>query len=78
MKNRPDSGRLHEIAGDRAWFRFTLMWTDTSTGETRTRAGMQFYRIEGGKLAETWLLLHNPGSTWPDAAGQEHSTSKRA
>jgi hypothetical protein len=31
----------HEIAGDRAWFRFTLMWTDASTGETRTRTGMQ-------------------------------------
>ena len=35
----------HEIAGDRAWFRWTLMWTDPSTGETRTRAGMQLYRV---------------------------------
>jgi hypothetical protein len=31
----------HEIAGNRAWFRFTLTWTDARTGETRTRAGMQ-------------------------------------
>ena len=34
----------HEIAGDRAWFRFTLMWTDASNAEARTRAGLQLYR----------------------------------
>ena len=68
----------HEIAGDRAWFRFTLTWTDPSTGETRTRAGMQLYRVEGGKLAKTWLTLLKLGSAWPDAAGQEHWTTKRA
>jgi hypothetical protein len=68
----------HEIAGDRAWFRFTLTWTDASTGETRTREGTQTYRVEGGKLAETWLSLHKLGSAWPDTAGQEHWTSKRA
>lgn len=68
----------HDIAADRAWFRFTLKWTDPSTSETRTRAGMQAYRVEGGKLAETWLLLQKLGSAWPDAAGQEHWTSKRA
>jgi hypothetical protein len=39
---------------------------------------MQLYRIEGGKLAETWLLLQKPGSAWPDAGGQDHWTSKRA
>ena len=68
----------HEIAGARAWFRFTPMWTDASTSETRTRAGMQLYRIEGGKLAETWLSLLKLGSAWPDAAAQEHWTRKRA
>jgi hypothetical protein len=68
----------HEFAGDRAWFRWTRMWTDPSTGERRTQAGMQLYRVEGGKLAETWLSLHKLGSAWPDAAGQEHWTSKRA
>ena len=68
----------HVIAGDREWFRFTRMWTDPSTGETRTQAGMQLYRVEGGKLAETWLALLKLGSAWPDTAGQEHLTSKRA
>jgi len=35
----------HEITTDRAWFLFTLMWNDASTGEKRTRAGMLLYRI---------------------------------
>ena len=55
----------------------TLKWTDTKTSETRTRAGMQVYRIEAGKLAETWLMLLQPGSAWPDAVAQEHWTSPR-
>jgi hypothetical protein len=67
----------HEIVGDRAWFRFTLTWADASSGETRTRAGMQVYRIEEGKLVETWLTLLKVGSAWPDAVGQQHWTSKR-
>ncbi len=68
----------HEITADRAWFRFTLMWNDAKTGEKRTQAGMQAYRIEQGKLAETWPALLALGSTWPDVAGQERWTSKRA
>ena len=40
-----------------AWFRFAFKWTDPKTGEARSRAGIQAYRIEGGKLAETWLTL---------------------
>ena len=67
----------HDFSDKRAWFRFNLTWTDASTGETQTRAGMQLYRIEGGKLAETWLTLLKLGSAWPDAVGQEHWTSKR-
>jgi hypothetical protein len=65
----------HTFEDDRAWFRFTLKFTDPKTGETRTRAGMQAYRIEVGKLAETWLTFQQPGSAWPDAVAQEHWTS---
>jgi len=61
--------------GDRAWFRFTLKFTDPKTGETRTRAGMQVYRSEGGKLAETWLMFQQLGSAWPDAVAREHWTT---
>jgi hypothetical protein len=57
----------HSFEGNRARFRFTLKWTDSNTGETRTRAGMQVYRIEGGKLAETWLQFQPLGSAWTDA-----------
>jgi hypothetical protein len=64
----------HSFEGNRAWFRFTLKFTDLS-GETRTRAGMQVYRIEADKLVETWLTFQQPGSTWPDAIAQEHWTS---
>lgn len=65
----------HAFEGDRAWFRFTFNWTDRKTGETSTRAGMQLYRIETGRLAETWLMLLPPGSAWSDAVAQEHWTS---
>jgi len=65
----------HTFAGDRAWFRFAFKWTDTKTGEAHSQAGMQLYRIEAGKLAETWLTMSPPGSAWPDAVAQEHWTS---
>src|SRR5262249_55235402 len=64
----------HSFKGDRAWFRFAFQWTDTKTGETRSRAGMQAYRVEGGELVETWLSLQPPGSAWTGKA-QEHWTS---
>jgi len=64
----------HSFQGDRAWFRFAFKWTDTKTGEARSRAGMQSYRTEGGKLVETWLSMQPLGSTWTDTP-QEHWTS---
>ena len=65
----------HTFEGNRAWFRFEFKWIDPKTGEKRTRAGMQVYRIEDGKLAETWLTLQPLGSAWKDAVAQEHWTS---
>jgi len=61
--------------GNRAWFRSTLKWTATATGEKRTRAGMQLYRVEAGKLAETWLMFQQLGLAWPDTVAQENWTS---
>lgn len=72
----------HDEAGDRtvtenrAWYRFTMKWTDQGSSEVRTRAGMQAYRIEGGKLAETWVTLQPLGSSWGDAVAQESWTSQ--
>ena len=65
----------HSFAGAHAWFRFAVKWRDSKTGEPRSRAGMQSYRIEAGKLAETWLVLQPLGSAWTDAVAQEHWTS---
>jgi hypothetical protein len=72
----------HDEAGTRrvtreayAWFRFAFKWTDPKTVEPRSRAGMQSYRIEGGKLVETWLSMQPLGSAWPDVVAQEHWTS---
>jgi len=65
----------HSFKGNRAWFRFAFKWTDPKTGELRSRAGMQSYRIEAGKLVETWLILQPLGSAWTDAVAQEHWTS---
>jgi hypothetical protein len=65
----------HSFTNDRAWFRFSFGWTDPRTGEPRSRAGMQSYRIEDGKLAETWIALQPLGAAWSDAVAQEHWTS---
>ncbi|NIF53587.1 nuclear transport factor 2 family protein [Burkholderia sp. Ax-1724] len=67
----------HSFEGNRAWFRFAFKWTDPATGESRTRAGMQSYRTEEGKLVETWLSMQPLGSTWADTP-QEHWTSPSA
>jgi len=64
----------HSFTDDSAWFRFTFVWPDAATGERRSRAGMQSYRIEGGKLAETWITLLPIGSAWTDAVAQERWT----
>ena len=76
---RPDIRVLvyeHEFSGERAWFRFAFKWTDTETGKACSRAGMQLYRIENGKLAETWVSLMPLGSDWPDEPQANWITAK--
>lgn len=59
---------VHErsIVGDRVWTRFTMTWTDRESGKPQSRTGLQEYRIENGKLAETWVLLSSAESRWPE------------
>jgi hypothetical protein len=64
----------HAFHGNRAWFRFAFNWTDPKTGEARSRAGMQSYRTEGGKLVETWLSMQPLGSGWTDAPQERWTT----
>lgn len=54
-----------DFGTDRAWFRFMFRWTDVN-GEIVTRAGMQVYRTENGRIAETWIAMQPIGSTWSD------------
>ncbi len=78
-QDRPDVRIVvydHSFTGDRAWYRFTMKWTDRSSGEVRTRAGIQAYRTEEGKLAETWVIFQPLGSAWSDPVGQETWTSQ--
>jgi hypothetical protein len=77
-KQRPDIRVVvydHSFNGNRAWFRFAFKWTDVDTGKPQSRAGIQLYRTENGRLAETWLGMQPPGSSWPDAVAQERWTS---
>lgn len=79
-KERPGTRVLvydHSFTDDRAWFRFAFVWPDPASREQRSRAGMQSYRIEDGKLAETWITLLALGSTWADEP-QERWTVRRA
>jgi predicted SnoaL-like aldol condensation-catalyzing enzyme len=66
----------HSFTDDRAWFRFSLQWQDTKTGEQQSRAGMQSYRIDDGKLVETWITTRRLGTSWTDVA-QESWTSRK-
>lgn len=61
---------VHErsIVGDRVWTRFTMTWSDPQTGSSEARTGLQEYRIENGKLAETWVILSADEARWPELA----------
>ncbi len=67
----------HAFQGKGAWFRFMFAWTDPATGAAMTQAGMQSYRLEDGRLAETWISLLPLGSRWADAEAQLTWTTPR-
>ena len=76
---RPDIRVLvyeHQLSDERAWFRFAFKWTDPESGEARSQAGIQLYRIENGKLAETWVSLMPLGSSWSDEPQTNWTTPK--
>ncbi len=54
------------VAGDRFWIRYTFRGGPDSTGPWPKRPGLQVYRLEDGKLAETWMLLMPEGMEWTD------------
>ena len=51
--------------GDRVWLRWTMVGTSAQTGEAVQRVGMQVYRLDGGRLVETWVLMPSTDMAWP-------------
>jgi hypothetical protein len=60
-----------------AWFRFSFQWPDPKTGEKQSRAGMQSYRIEDGKLVETWITMRPLGTSWTDLPQERWTSAKK-
>ncbi|MBS2127066.1 ester cyclase [Burkholderia thailandensis] len=78
-KERPDFQIVaydHAFQGDRAWYRVGMTWTDQSSGQVQTRACVQGYRIEDGKLVETWVMFRPIGSSWGDVVAQPTWTTR--
>src|SRR5215471_2635973 len=63
------------LMGDRIWARLTLYRTDPDTGQHESRAAMQTYRVEGGRLVETWVVYHPLGNGMARHRGSFLSTS---
>jgi hypothetical protein len=59
---------LHDqsLTADRIWIRYTMTATDVQTGNPFSIAGTQVYRVVDGRLAETWVASHAPGTSWDE------------
>lgn len=68
---------VHDSAsvGDRFWIRYTFRGGPDSTGPWPKRPGIQVYRLEDGRLAETWMLLRPGGTEWTDPIRTEEVES---
>jgi len=64
-------------AGDRLWVRWTMVGAVAATGDTMRRMGLQGYRLESGRLVETWMLMEPTNAVWPDASTDEPDGGRR-
>jgi hypothetical protein len=48
---------------DKVWTRLTMEGANFETGEVRVVVWLQLHRLEGDKIAETWMLYAN-GIDW--------------
>jgi predicted ester cyclase len=55
--------------GDRVVARFTMTGMDPDKGERFVFSGIEIFRLEGGKIAETWSSETAQGP-WADSAGR--------
>jgi hypothetical protein len=53
-----------DAVGDRVWLRWTMIGTSAQTGKAVERVGMQVYRLDGGRLVETWVLMPATNMAW--------------
>lgn len=60
----------NSFSKNQAWLRYTMTYTSPETNELVTRKGIQVYRIEDGKLAETWMTMLEPGTRWADSSAR--------
>jgi hypothetical protein len=57
---------IHDCAAinDRLWVRWSMVGTSAATGGEIRRKGMQVYRLQDGRLAETWNLMPPIDGVW--------------
>ena len=61
----------NSFSKDQAWLRYTMTYTSPETNELTTAKGIQVYRIEDGKLAETWMVMLEAGTSWADSSARK-------
>lgn len=52
------------VTEDRIWNRHRMTATDSASGESVVASVLQLYRVEGGRLVETWAASAPEGHDW--------------
>lgn len=66
VANRKFTTQALSADGDLVWVRWSMSREHPETGETIHSRGLQVYRFEEGKLAETWWSHTEGQGAWPD------------
>ena len=65
--NRKFTTQSLSADGDLIWTRWTMIRENPETNEIIHSRGLQVYRFEDGKLAETWWSHTEGQGAWPDS-----------
>ena len=52
------------VSGDRIWTRLRMTGNDVATGRPVNISMLQLYRVEDGRLVETWATVAPEGHDW--------------
>jgi len=68
LRNNHAKFTVHALSADRdlIWVRWSLTFTDPKSSKEVQSRGMQVYRFEDGKLAETWFSITRGQGPWSD------------